>query len=502
LPSASSTAGWQYYFNAVQLDFLMQMVVGSQRVIWILVSALTLAGLLALSLDLAAAQPARYTYYGKVPERIWSYAYTTSGGWQIMNPPVSSFLLAIGAIEPDTTVRVVDLRTKTVIFEHTFSRFEKQYVVLNNGTVFKVSSNKPLNVLLLNLQSPPNASTGPVPHAFYPAVDGTYVGKRFVILASSDLNPWYTIFALEDSEVSISREDGAEKQTFRLRANEYKRVLLRSWYTYEITSTGNIMVQCGDPHSYWDTHESYAIPSASGTFVGTDFFSYSNLQWDPKEDVGFRVFALERTKVTVYDLERENVLEEFEMEPFSTYRFQAVTQAIRVSSKHPIQVMLVHEGDATKMAGRQANRENAYGAGVVFYTLPAGRKAVVYLPVNSTGEIVFFASDETILTIDDVTTIKLKPDEFYVLTQPGLHTVVADRDLAVQIIHWPKYPEYQGLWVSGTVLPAVETAGLAKEVELKEVAGFAIDVRLIIAAVALLAAAVGLMLARRRRKGG
>ncbi|MEM0458639.1 MAG: LPXTG cell wall anchor domain-containing protein, partial [Thermofilaceae archaeon] len=85
---------------------------------------------------------------------------------------------------------------------------------------------------------------------------------------------------------------------------------------------------------------------------------------------------------------------------------------------------------------------------------------------------------------------------------PGLHTVVADRDLAVQIIHWPKHPEFQGLWVSGTVLPAVETAGLVKEVRLEEVTGFSIDVRLIIAAVALLAAAAGLILARRRRKEG
>ncbi len=447
----------------------------------------------------AAAQPARYTYYGKVPERLWSYAYTTSGGWQLLNGPASSFLLAIGAIEPDTSVEVVDLRAKQAIFRHTFKEFEKRYVILSNGTFFKVSSNKPVNVLLLNLQAPPNASTGPVPHAFYPAVDGSYVGKRFVLLASSDLNPWYTVFALEDSEVTIAREDGGDKQTFKLKANEYKRVLLRSWYMYEVASTGYVMVQCGDPHSYWDTHESYAMPSASGGFIGTDFFSYSNAQWDPMEDIGFRVLALEPTKVRVYDLEKKSVLMEFEVDAFSTYRFQAITQAVRVSSSKPVQIMLIHDGGTTKMAGRQVNRENAYGAGIIFYSVPAGRKAAAYLPVNSTGEIIVYASEETTLTIDEITTVKLKPDEFYVLTQPGLHSILADKNIVVQVNHWPKYPEFQGLWVSGTVLPAIETAGLASEVELKEVESLTLDAGLIAAAIVVVGAAAGLLLFRKRK---
>lgn len=463
----------------------------------------TLTGLLALlftSVLTVTAQPMKYTYYGKIPEHLWSYAYTTSGGWQLLNGPASSFLLAIGAIEPNTNVEIIDLKTKQRIFQYSFKEFEKQYMILSNGTLFKVSSNKPVNILLLNLQNPPNATTGPVPHAFYPAVDGSYVGKRFVFLASSDLNPWYTIFALEDSEVTVAREDGSDKQTFKLKANEYKRILLRSWYMYEVTSTGYIMIQCGDPHSYWDPHDSYAMPSANGGFIGTDFFSYSVMQWDPMEDVGFRVFALEPTKVTVYDLEKKNVLMEFEMDAFSTSRFQAVTQAVRVSSSKPIQVMLIHDGDITKMAGRQANRENAYGAGIIIYGVPAGRKAAAYLPVNSTGEIIIYASEETVLTIDEITTVKLKPDELYVLTQPGLHSIFTDKNVIVQVNHWPKYPEFQGLWVSGTVVPAIETAGLINEIELKEITGFTIDIGLIAALVVILGVVVaGLLFIRKKR---
>ncbi|MEM1508441.1 MAG: hypothetical protein QXY49_05620 [Thermofilaceae archaeon] len=480
----------------------MHQIVSRRCSTSVMIAVFTLTSLLALPFTLmlpATAQPTRYTYYGKVPERLWSYAYTTSGGWQLLNGPASFFLLAIGAIEPDTSIEVMDLKTKQRVFQYSFKEFEKQYVILSNGTLFKVSSNKPVSMLLLNLQNPPNATTGPVPHAFYPAVDGSYVGKHFVLLVSSDLNPWYTIFALEDSEVTVAREDGSDKQTFKLKANEYKRILLRSWYMYEVTSTGYIMVQCGDPHGYWDPHDSYAMPSANGGFLGTDFFSYSAMQWDPMEDVGFRVFALEPTKVTVYDLEKKTVLMEFEMDAFNTHRFQATTQAVRVSSSKPVQVMLIHDGDTTKMAGRQANRENAYGAGIVIYSVPAGRKSAAYLPVNSTGEIIIYASEETILTIDEITTVKLKPDEFYVLTQPGLHSIFTDKNVIVQVNHWPKYPEFQGLWVSGTVIPAIETAGLVSEIELKEIAGFAIDIELIAAVVAILGAIAGLLLIRRRK---
>jgi hypothetical protein len=475
----------------------------------VLIALLVIAPAAFPPLFTLAAPEGRYTYYGKVPERLWRYDYTAATGWRLGYVgnvyygagPASAFLLAIGAIEDSTEVEVNSLTNRSPLFKGVLNRFEKRYMLIPNGTFFKVVSSKPVNVLLLNQQYLPNATVGPVPHAFYPAVDGSYVGRRFVVLASSDLNPWYTIFALEEAEVRISREDGAEGVSFKLKPNEYRRVLLRAWYMYTIESSGYIMVQCGDPHSYWDTHESYAIPSANGGFVGTDFFSYSNTQWDPKEDLGFRVLALEEATVKVYDLEKGgNVLYEFKVPAQGSVRFQAQTQAIRVSSDRPVQLLLLHEGDTTKMAGRQVTRENAYGAGIVFFTVPGGRKALLYLPLNSTGEAIIYAPEPTTITIDDTVSVKLGADEYYVLTQPGLHTILSDKNVLVQLNHWPKEPEYQGLWVSGTVIPAVELAGVVHDVKVPPVGGGANFTLFYAAGGAAVAIAAALLLMVRKRK--
>jgi hypothetical protein len=458
---------------------------------------------------LRATPEGKYTYYGKVPEKLWRYDYTASTGWRLGYVgnvyygagPASAFLLAMGAVEDATEVEVYSLTNRSSLFKGVLNRFEKHYMLIPNGTVFKVVSSKPVNVLLLNQQYLPNATVGPVPHAFYPAVDGSYVGKRFVILASSDLNPWYTIFALEEAEVKIAREDGTEGQTFKLKPNEYRRVLLRSWYMYTIESSGYIMVQCGDPHSYWDTHESYAIPSANGGFTGTDFFSYSNTQWDPMEDLGFRVLALENSTVKVYDLEKGGaVIYELKVPAQGSIRFQAQTQAIRVSSDKPVQIFLLHEGDTTKMAGRQVTRENAYGAGIVFFTVPGSSKSLLYLPVNATNEAIIFASEPTTITIDDLVTVKLRADEYYVLTQPGLHTIVSDKNVVVQLNHWPKQPEFQGLWVSGTVIPALEAAGVKHEITVPPVGASANYMLYYVAGGVAAVAIIAVLLLMRRKK--
>ena len=474
-------------------------------------SVLTLVLLLLLWLApaLRATPESKYTYYGKVPERLWRYDYTASTDWRLGYVgnvyygagPASAFLLAVGAIEDATQIEVYSLTNKSPLFKGTLNKFEKHYMLLPNGTVFKVVSSKPVNVLLLNQQYLPNATVGPVPHAFYPAVDGTYVGKLFIILASSDLNPWYTIFALEEAEVKIVREDSVEEQTFKLKPNEYRRVLLRAWYMYIIESSGYITVQCGDPHSYWDTHESYAIPSANGGFIGTDFFSYSNTQWDPMEDLGFRVLALEESTIKVYDLERGGaVMHELKVPAQGSVRFQAQTQAIRVSSDKPVQLLLLHEGDTTKMAGRQVTRENAYGAGIVFFTVPGGLKALLYLPINASNEAIIFASEPTTITIDDLVSVKLGADEYYVLTQPGLHTIISEKNVLVQLNHWPKQPEFQGLWVSGTVIPALETAGVKHEITVPPVGASANNTLFYVAGGIAAVAIVAVLLLRKRKK--
>jgi len=435
----------------------------------------SLLGLLSSLTVLVRAMP-KYNYYGKVPEKIWMYSFSATPDnpekhWHYDQQPVDSWLLAMTAWEDSTTVDVIDLKSRELLSHGELNSMEKHYVVLRNGTMFKVESNKPLCVLLLDYQSvpAPNATSGPVPHTYYPATDGSFVGKEFILLASTDLNPQFIIYALEKTSVEIRSEDGSDTKSYSLDANAYKRIILKSWHTYKITSTGYIMIQSGYPHSYWDPHYSYAIPSANGAFFGTRFYTVSEIQWDTYEDYGFRICAPERTKVTVYNLRTLDVMQEFTVEKESTYRFQALLSqevgGIAVESEKPVWLTFMHDGDTYKSVGFQTYRENAYGAGVLYIGVKPDENTLIYLPKNSTCEAYVFVSEAATLEVDG-SPVTLQPDGYFFLTQPGLHTIRSNRNALVLIIHWPVHPEFQGIEYPGTLIPCTETVHISHVVTL------------------------------------
>jgi hypothetical protein len=134
---------------------------------------------------------------------------------------------------------------------------EKHLVLLTNGTQFKVVSSKIVSVLLLNYQELPSVTAvdGPIPRTFYTDVNGLYVGKKFVLMASeqpgvvsgassSQVGAFYAILALENAAVTVTKDDGTVLTTFTIDANSYKFIVLDSFKVYKIeSSTGNIMVQ-------------------------------------------------------------------------------------------------------------------------------------------------------------------------------------------------------------------------------------------------------------------
>ncbi len=471
--------------------------------------------LLALSLTLALpmavflaggsimplnAEERRFTYYGVVPARLWRYnltdEYDIDSGWRLAYNPGMQWLLEIASWE-EAAIRVYNVTYNELIYQGTLGSMKKQYLLLRNGTVFRVESSSPIFVLLSSFGGIPyeNETSLPIPCTFYQATDGAYVGKEFIFLVSSDLQRRFTIFALEKSDVTITRGDGGDTRSLKIDPNSFTNILLYPWHIYKIESNGYIMVQSGNPWSYWDYHYSFAIPSVQGGFVGTDFYTVANTLIDEREDCGFRVSALEETSFKVYDLTTKEVLFQSTVEAGGSVRFQVRSNAIKVESSKPVSLIFVHDGDVIQSLG--GGTYGSYGAGVIFIGVKANEPTPIYLPLNSTCEAYVFASEETNIEVDGFPA-RVNVNSPFLITQPGVHRVVSNKNVVVQINHWPKIPENQGLQYPATVIPCVETIHVSHEVNLAPLEEpFPIMYVIAGAAVAVIAAAT-LLLARRR----
>jgi len=449
------------------------------------------------------AEERRYTYCGVVPARLWRYnltdEYDINSGWRLAYNPGTQWLLEIASWE-EAAIRVYNVTHNELIFQGTLGSMEKQYLLLRNGTVFRVEASSPIFVLLSSFGGIPyeNETSIPIPNTFYPATDGAYVGKEFILLSSSDLQRRFIIFALEKSSVTITRDDGGETKTLSLDPNSYTTVLLYPWRIYKIESNGYIMIQSGNPGSYWDYHYSFAIPSVQGGFVGRDFYTVANTLIDEKEDCGFRVSALEETEFKVYDLTTKEVLFKSTVEAGGSVRFQVRSNAIKVESGKPISLVFVHDGGVIQSLG--GGTYGSYGAGVILIGVKANEPTPIYLPMNSTCEAYVFASEETSIEVDGFPA-RIDANTPFLITQPGVHRIESNRNVVVQINHWPKTPESQGLQYPATVIPCIETIHASHEVNLAPLEEpFPIMYVVAGAAAAVIAAAAFLLIRRRPRR--
>jgi len=99
------------------------------------------------------------------------------------------------------------------------------------------------------------------------------------------------------------------QQLSKLEANMHKQMSLKSFNVSKVKPTGNIMIQAGG-----DTGECiFFVPSATGGFVGERFYSHSPKSWKIKANYGFRISALEDTKVKTWNLELKRMTQEFEV---------------------------------------------------------------------------------------------------------------------------------------------------------------------------------------------
>ena len=451
-----------------------------------------------------------YVYYGVVPGKI-QYAVPShpvhgailpGAGFEI-DPltPASSALVSIVALQDDTDVRVYTLPDNTLAAEDSLNTMEKQFVRLPNGTKFKVVSNHLVTVMLLGgnvggEELDPSMKEGPTVATFYTSTDGTYVGKEFIFVACQGLRflP-YRILALEDAEVTLTREDGVE-DSFDLEANTYQELSLTPFKAYRAESTGNIMIQSEGPGG-----RSFNVPSPEGGFVGKVFYSTclrdSFLSWDTIEDFGFRISALEDAKVTIWDVEFKRTIAEFEVQGGGGVGFKPDADEIMVQSDKAITFSFVHNGSLRRSYGW------GYGAGASFMGIKPNEEALIFLSSNSSVEAYIFAYEDTLINVDDVS-ISLEPDSYFLLTVPGTHKIVSNKNVIVQVIHWPLNPTIQGISSFGVVIPCIQTIDLPTNVSLIPLAqeGFS-STYLIVgggAAIAAVAVALVALMMRRRTK--
>jgi hypothetical protein len=476
------------------------------------------------SIGLTSAQSdEEYTYYGVVPANNYQYNLTDPDDRNSEWIPYTRYgvavfrlgLLTITAGRDNTNVKVYNLTIDELVAQDQLNSMENLYVLLSNGTVFKVVSDQPVSVLLLNYQGMPDASATEGllslivnPSTFYTSTDGLFVGREFVLMASEVPNTivygqagtFYTIMALENADITVTRDDG-DQTTFSLAVNAYRFYMLRPFRTYRFESTGSIMIQSGIINYWAGVTYGFFVPAAEGGFVGKTFYTRSIPSWDYRRDYGYRISSLEDARITVYNLETYEVLDELTVRGGIGTSIMPTAQAIAIQSDRPITLELINNGSIEQthpLAGGAGGIYGGYTSGVTFIGIRPNEDTPIYLPVDSYIEAYFFASEETQITIDG-SPYTLPADSYYHYSQPGTHTIRSDRNIVVQINWWPREPANQGNRFTGALVPSVQTVSLTPDVTLTPLGGGLPLTYIVIGVAAAAVAAIAAFFIMRRR---
>lgn len=452
-----------------------------------------------------------YVYYGVVPNNIWriwpndtvygnfSLGWKTDKStWNITDLATLMFL----GYQDGTTIQVRHLKNGTLIYETTLGEMQKDLCYIRNGTQFKITSNHPLYVLFMSGYHDFNNLTGPAPQCFHLSVTGSYSGKQFMLIASDDLfRDEYRIIALEAATVTITDEDGNE-ETFTLKANEFRTPYFINAKAYRIESTGNIMITSGAAGQ--GAQSSYLVPCVEGVSKGTAFYTRTSDGWNRDEENGFYVIAYEDTKITIWDLYSKTILNETNVQAGNFIRLKPETtntQAMMaIMTNKPVTVMFMHEGSlrSTHVRDGQMWEYIPYGRGLVYMGVMPNEEMAFYLPVESNVQAYIFANEVTNIQLDG-TPITIQRDDYTLLQLQGLHTISSDRNLIIQIIHWPLQPPNQAIHSWAVVIPSIQTVNTATEVSLTSLeSGLPTTYIIVGAAVAILVVAIVVIMMRRR----
>ena len=120
---------------------------------------------------------------------------------------------------------------------------------------------------------------------------------------------------------------------------------------------------------------------------------------------------------------------------------------------------------------------------------------------NSTVQTYIFAYKETIAYIDDMP-IKMPADSYYMITTGGFHRIRSNRELIVQLIHWPLTPQFQGIESFGTIIPCAQTISIKPKVKFTSIRGEGFSLTYLVAAATSIVVIVALVLLVRKYRRG
>ncbi len=470
-------------------------------------SALLIIGA-ALNLSLGVRARPGYTYYGYVPREIWDLRPLRMAGhdvaeWSIDSETVRSYahLVAVGNVD-GTRVAVYTLPGKEPIREFTLDKLEKVTVALPNGTFFKVVSDNPVTVVLMGGASMEAGEA--FTNTFFTSTDGGYIGKEFIFMAlegkaypyAYELGPPCRVYALEDSAVTIWDENGSKVSELNVLANQASELSLKALAPYRLVSTGNVMLQYFFMGSDIRVKAAgtFYYPAVQGGFLGKTFYgSGGRMEWgfiNPQ----FVLTASRESKATFLDVDYKRKGLEATVPLASNLTVQPKASHLILESDNPVVFML---------AGFN---------GLAYTGLKGGQTAYVYVPTAEPlrGEAYLFASQETTVTVDDVST-RLKADEALPLYS-GLHKVSSSENAVIQVVNWPapselhysyigRVPDFVRLADFAACIPSVESMSIShEEVKLKPLLGGELPWTYIGAAIVLAAIVIAALTLRRRRR--
>lgn len=451
----------------------------------------------------------KYTYYGIIPNKIYQYILNDTNrpelGYilqQAVDTVRTKILVSITATEDDTNVRVYrffDKNNVNLVNQTIINAMEKFFVLFPNGSMFKVVTDKYASVMILNFPNiPPNSSPNvrdAMPNTYQASINGTYVGKEFIFMASWDPGSYqwesYRIFAVEKADIKVTDENGNE-QNYSLDANSYKDISVDTYVSYRVESTGNIMIQAKESQGRGNSRIYYFVPSAEGGFVGKIFFTTSTTDWDSIEDYGFHISVTQDSKITIWDLDAKGKIIDSSVKGGEGIVVQPKGNAILVQSTEPITLEWLANGTTTRLGG------DAYGGGIAYIGVKPNEETPFFLSTNSTIEAYIFAYKQTTVSIDD-SSVSIDAGSYFVLTTPGAHIISSDQNIVIEILSWPLYPNFQGLNFGGVEIPCIQLVNVIPNVTLTPLEETSQTIYIIIGVV-IAACAVGLGYFIKRRK--